>query len=123
MADADQETQVRFSLTGKVLPLEGLGEASLCIAILPMTQAESKVGREELDAAKKVATKLDSSGPENGTIERLKFIMEKINSVRDMLDEASQVCRVYFCSAYHADERHRRSIRSQASRGRSSQQS
>ena len=61
MADADQETQVRFSLVGKVLPLEELGEASLCIGIFPTIQMESKVGQEELDAAKKAAVKLDPS--------------------------------------------------------------
>ena len=94
MASANQENQVRFSLAGKVLPLEEVGEASLCIVILPTSQAESNVGREALDAAKKAAVKLDPSECGDKAIGHLKFVVKKIDSVRGMLDETSQVCLI-----------------------------
>ena len=94
LVDVGQERHICFSLHGSDLGSKGTREASLSISILLTDRLNPTAGRRELGAAKEEATKLDPSECGNRVIEHLKSVVEKINSVKDMLDEASQVCRL-----------------------------
>ena len=123
MAHVGREKHVCFSLDGSVLDPTRGGVASLSMSVLLTDRSDPTAGRRELDAAKQAAIKLDPSECGNRAMVHLKSVVKKINTVKDMLDEASQVCSVSLCKTYYTDERSRRFIRSQASRGRSSHRS
>ena len=95
MVDVGQERDVCFSLDGSVLDHTRSREASLSISILLTNHSDPTAGRRELDAAKGVATKLESADCASAAIKYLKSIVEKIDSIREILDDTSQV---YFVS-------------------------
>ena len=91
ISDENDGTHVNLSLDGSVLDSESTGEAFLSIILLISDSLESTAARQELSVVQRLVAKLGFPGRDGNAIEQLKFVMTKIESICDMLDEASQV--------------------------------
>ena len=84
-----------------------------------------EIAREASADAKTVAeSKLDPSACGNATLKSLTFVVEKISSIRNLLDKASQVCFVCICTLHRTEiNRNYRSTQLLVSLGRLSRRS